>query len=249
MNGLTDQEHLIIIGAQRSGSSWLYELLDAHPEIHMQRPRRPEPKYFLNESCSYKDYRSLVFSNAPTSMKYLGEKSTSYYEVPQVPERIFSCLPDAKCLFILRDPVERALSNYRFSVHNGLETRTLEEVFLTQSKPPTLHKKTSVDPFDYLSRGEYSKYIASYKRLFKKNLHLMILEKALIDEKADGLWEFLGLFPVGASLSKVNASPDATVPISVRRELQQYYASELELLEVEMGRNLDIWRNQWERTV
>ena len=40
-------EHFFIIGAQRSGTTYLYHLLDEHPEICMARPLRPEPKFFL----------------------------------------------------------------------------------------------------------------------------------------------------------------------------------------------------------
>ena len=41
--------NLFIVGAQRSGSTYLYNLLDGHPEVSMIRPARPEPKFFLSQ--------------------------------------------------------------------------------------------------------------------------------------------------------------------------------------------------------
>ena len=81
----------------------------------MARPVRPEPKYFINNKTDrYINYLKVVF---PTDLKtsYLGEKSTSYYEIPHVAARIKNCVPNPKMLFIMRNPVQRALSNYQFS--------------------------------------------------------------------------------------------------------------------------------------
>ena len=44
--------HLLVIGAQRCGTTYLHDLLDAHPEIAMARPARPEPKVFLADELA-----------------------------------------------------------------------------------------------------------------------------------------------------------------------------------------------------
>ena len=78
-----------IIGAQRSGSTYLYQVLDEHPEITMARPLRPEPKFFLDVAAWKKGrehYLARHFSDASPSA-ILGEKSTSYYERPVVAPR------------------------------------------------------------------------------------------------------------------------------------------------------------------
>ncbi len=76
--------HLLVVGGQRCGTTYLHGLLDEHPEIAMARPARPEPKVFLSDELSGRGlewYRSTYFAHA-TDEKVLGEKSTSYLEDP-----------------------------------------------------------------------------------------------------------------------------------------------------------------------
>ncbi len=93
----------------------------------MARPARPEPKVFRSDEVSARGrewYRETYFGHA-RSEAVLGEKSTSYLEDPTAPAR----RGGARRTFVvvlLRDPVQRAVSNWRFSTDNGLETRALE---------------------------------------------------------------------------------------------------------------------------
>src|SRR5712691_8572726 len=108
-------DHFVIVGAQRCGTTYLYRLLDEHPEIEMAKPLRPEPKFFLDDDrfplgLSY--YESQFFSEAGPRVR--GEKSTSYIESDVAAQRIKATLPGAPMVAVLRDPVERAISNYRF---------------------------------------------------------------------------------------------------------------------------------------
>ena len=56
----------------------------------------------------------------------VGEKSTAYLENTEDAQKMKRLLPDLKVLFILRYPVDRAISNYRFSKQNGLESKSLQ---------------------------------------------------------------------------------------------------------------------------
>ena len=173
----------------------LYGLLDQHPEIYMAKPVRPEPKYFIsNTTGNYQHYLDTVFGNRPMA-GFLGEKSTSYYEMPIVAKRIKNCIPKAKFIFIMRNPVQRALSNYRFSKQNGFESRSLNEVFIQElDVPKNGNISTSVDPFDYLGRGEYMKHIKSYTDLFGMDSLLPIVFEDLIgNNELEPIWEFLKL--------------------------------------------------------
>jgi len=123
-------KNLFIIGAQRSGSTYLYKVLNCHPEVSMAQPVRPEPKFFLNEllvSKGKKFYEETYFSSHKLGARYFGEKSTSYIESTDAAMRIKKYYPDARILIILRDPVLRAYSNYRFSVVNKLEPLSFEQ--------------------------------------------------------------------------------------------------------------------------
>ncbi len=172
----------IIIGAQRSGTTYLCKLLDQHPEICMSQPMRPEPKFFLNIDeidKGKRHYLDKYFFDRQNG-QVLVEKSTSYIESIDAGKRIKKMFPDAKVLTILRNPVNRAISNYIFSKKHGLETRSLEGVFIEGKPLPRLDFVTSVSPFDYIKRGQYIDYLYDYINLFgNKNIKIVIFEKLI----------------------------------------------------------------------
>lgn len=156
--------NLFIIGGQRCGTTWLTNQLDLCPSVNLLKPVAPETKYFLNDEVNHTEYINLFDNN---SGNILLEKATTYIERPDAALKIKSLYPDAKLIICLRDPVERALSNYFFSYNNGLETRTPEEVFLNNIPEPKIDlSKFSTNPFNYLERGLYSYYISEYLKVF-----------------------------------------------------------------------------------
>ncbi len=170
-------EHFFIIGAQRSGTTYLYSLLDSHPEIEMARPLRPEPKFFLDDSRFDQGvvvYERAYFRQKPGA-RLLGEKSTSYMEHEKAARRIAAIFPAAKIIALLRDPVERAISNYYFSVENGLETLNMDQAFRREAERATQATTASVSPFAYLARGRYADYLEVYERFFPREQLIILL--------------------------------------------------------------------------
>jgi hypothetical protein len=185
--------YLSILGAQRSGSTFLYEVLDQHPEIEMIKPVRPEPKFFLNNpSLSMQDFIDKFCESTNLQTRFLGEKCTSYLENPEVGNKILNLFPQAKVLVILRNPVDRALSNYNFSSQNNLETRTINQVFLEGLDQPTFGN-ISVNPFNYIERGFYTKYLKPFNAVFGNQLKIIILEQLLNEPIESEIFEFLNL--------------------------------------------------------
>jgi hypothetical protein len=163
-------DHFFIAGAQRSATTYLYHLLAEHPEIEMAQPVRPEPKFFLvdelfEHGLAY--YRERFFPGKPGA-RLRGEKSTSYMESEIAAQRIARCFPESHILFLLRDPIERAISNYWFSVNNGLESLPLEEAFRREEERWQQYDRSrvSVSPYAYLRRGRYIDFIEVYERYF-----------------------------------------------------------------------------------
>ncbi|QSR27617.1 hypothetical protein CFH99_18495 [Nocardioides aromaticivorans] len=173
--------HLLVIGGQRCGTTYLAGLLDAHPDITMARPGRPEPKVFLDDAilgAGLDGYRRTFFAHA-AGEAVLGEKSTSYIEHPSAIGRAKALLGTPVVVAQLRDPVARAVSNYRFTHGFGLEERTLEQALsdnLEGSRPwdPTL---TSVSPYAYLERGRYVDHLAPWLKAFPDSSHVCFLEE------------------------------------------------------------------------
>jgi len=246
------KNHFIIVGAQRSGTTYLYNILDEHPEICMAKPVKPEPKYFIDKEINdldYNEYISLFFNNCNNTAKIYGEKSTSYYERKESANQISKLIPDAKIIFLLRDPVERAISNYYFSFNNGLENRTLEDVFIKRKVISQENIKwISVNPFNYFERGEYFKFIKLYKNNFKsKQLKIIVFEEFRNNKnKIQNLYSFLGVDNkyVPSAINKIiNPSvKENQISIEVLEKLKAYYKLPIEELEQMINIDLSIWK-------
>lgn len=241
-----------IIGAQRCGTTYLAERLDRHPDVCIARPLRPEPKVFLDDEayargCSW--YDRSYFAHC-TRARAWGEKSTSYLEYAEVASRIQARFPNARLIVSLRDPVERALSNYAFSWDHGVETRSLEEVFYERTSPPRINtQRFSVDPFNYLGRGEYLRHLRPYLETFGAERILILLYEHLIRPDASwaSIYRFIGVDPdqePAAPREALNDSSnqDLTVPEAVRGELRSYYGP----WNQDLARLLDIDLTEWQ---
>lgn len=248
--------HLFIIGAQRSGSTYLYHILDEHPEIAMSRPVRPEPKFFLNDQLYAKGrayYEEMYFVSHSDETQYLGEKSTSYIESVMVANRIHQFYPNARILMILRNPVLRAYSNYCFSVMHQLENLTFEEAL--KAEPLRLAEasfSTSVNPYAYCKRGHYINYIEAYLKIFDRSQLEIIIFEEFVSNPASvkRLYRWLGIDDCfnPKSLDKVcnptvQKKEDHTLGF---RSLALEYRESLERLEELLGNKIETWRRHWD---
>ena len=200
--------HLIIAGMQRSGTTWLYHVLDQHPQIKFTQSTRPEPKFFLtdeNIDAGYAAYTKLFTQADHRFTGWHAEKSTSYSEFSELPQIINGLLqdaPDSRVLFIIRHPIDRAVSNIRFSQNSGLEDRSVLEALEQNLAGPARQLgsagiSTSVDPKAYLERGLYWQQIEPYLHVFdKERVKLLISEDTFGNVAAiKALFEWLGLEP------------------------------------------------------
>lgn len=245
-------KNLFIVGAQRSGSTYLYNMLDGHPQVSMVHPVRPEPKFFINEQSVAKGkayYEETYFKDRKDGTLYLGEKSTSYIESMEAARRMHEYYPDARILMILRDPVSRAYSNYRFSVAHKLEALSFEEALAAEperlkSAPFT----TSVTPFAYRQRGHYINYIESYLKVFDPSqLCVLVFEEFVGDlEKVHSLYRWLEIDDkyVPEALSQVfnPATVESEDQSQAFRSLALGYQDSIARLEGHLGRRIEVWR-------
>lgn len=240
--------HLLVIGAQRCGTTLLHELLDAHPDITMARPARPEPKVFLSDELSSRGiawYRQTYFAHA-TSERVWGEKSTSYLEDREAAQRARNMLGDAHIVVQLRDPVARAVSNWRFSTSHGLEDRPLDRALVENLGGARRWdpEATSVSPFAYLERGRYIDYLGPWQASFPASVHVLFLgEVARAPSSLRQLYAELGIgSPPDATgpSPTVNSSEGAAPPLEpgLVDRLRVYFADSDARLRNQLGREL-----------
>ncbi|MFC1976441.1 sulfotransferase [Chloroflexota bacterium] len=245
-------EQFFIVGAQRSGTTYLYRVLDEHPEIEMAQPVRPEPKFFYTDALFEKGlgfYQNHFFTGKAGAW-LRGEKSTTYIESEEAAGRIAGCFPEAKVLFLLRDPIERAISNYWFSVNKGYETLPMPEAFLNEAKRwlDYDHERISVSPYAYLRRGRYINYISMYEHYFPTASIKVMLYEQLIGSKThlQNLHAFLGVSDyTPAILSDVvnqGNRPDTSLSSELEHYLVDYFAEANRCLAERLGIPLTEWQ-------
>ncbi|MFA5139638.1 MAG: sulfotransferase domain-containing protein [Elusimicrobiota bacterium] len=243
----------LIAGAPRSGTTWLYRLLARHPDVYMAKPEKPEPKFFLideNYARGIDYYRETYFSAAGNA-KAAGEKSTNYLESPAAARRIREHLPQIKLIFILREPADRAYSNYLWTRMNGLESETFERAIeLELEREKTLPAKLRfARPYSYFSRGLYADLLKPYFEFFSKD-RILCLRCEDIARDAGTLARcvhgFLGVAPRpqdAAALGKVNPSEKTAEGLSpkTRDTLLARYAEPNRRLAALLGPGFGLW--------
>ncbi|MDT8283069.1 MAG: sulfotransferase, partial [Gammaproteobacteria bacterium] len=174
----SNKPNFFIVGSMKSGTSTIHSVISSHPEVFMSEPK--EPSFFVNhedlkriwpemakEKYSYDEVSYLELFRDASRSKVVGESSSNYSKIPHAPgvaRRISEFNPDAKILFVLRNPVSRTISHYWHSVKREGETRSILEAI----------KSDSI----YLDVSNYILQINEYLRYFdKENIFVITLEQ------------------------------------------------------------------------
>jgi hypothetical protein len=164
---VTPGPNLFVVGAAKAGTTSLWAHLRSHPDVFMCQPK--EPHFF---SCgglgplqiSIKEPEPYARLFAPGARKrYRGEASPSYLWDPETPARIKAAVPDARIVVSLRDPVDRAWSNYVMSRSLGFEHRSFAQAL---DEELTHGAEIAAQPSPYIFRGRYAEQLERYLELF-----------------------------------------------------------------------------------
>ena len=170
----------VIIGAEKSASTYVQDCLSDHPEVFMVENEIPyfeDPEFF---ETSFEDFSEL-FSDV-SNEKVIGIKRPSYFSKKECPERIANLIPEAKIIVILRNPVERLLSSYFHNIKYGFfpvvhPEKGLRELIAgkyTEEWP----RSNEVIDFSY-----YHKPLCTYIEKFRKNILILFHHNFLIDSR------------------------------------------------------------------
>jgi hypothetical protein len=115
------------IGAPKAGTTWLYQLLDSHPDITMS-PHRKEIHYFdLHFERGRNWYEGFFPQPRGAAPAAVGEFTPHYLYEPLAPSRVRSIPDIRRFIAILRNPVDRAFSHYRFRQRQDSREETFEQ--------------------------------------------------------------------------------------------------------------------------
>lgn len=164
----------LIIGAMKSGTSTLQAQLLAQPGIFMTTPK--EPNFFSDDSVYARGanwYRGLFDGAAPGDLK--GEASTHYTKLPTYPAtvaRMAELLENPRFVYVIRDPVQRALSHYLHEWSRGAVGRDVTASFAEHP--------------EFVSYGRYPMQLAPYLEWFgRDSLLLTSLEQLRADPEGE----------------------------------------------------------------
>lgn len=176
--------NLIIIGAQKCGTTSLHYYLGRHPQIAMSRLK--ELNFFSVEGNWHKGaawYESQFDARRPIR----GEASPHYTCHPQyagVPQRLHSLVPAAKLIYLVRHPIERLIAQYIHQVDGGREPRPLPDAL------------ADLDNNQYVQRSLYGMQLEQYLPYFPLRNILIITQEQLLRNRQPTLtkvFQFLGV--------------------------------------------------------
>ncbi|HET7343860.1 MAG TPA: sulfotransferase [Methylomirabilota bacterium] len=218
----------IIGGAPRAGTNFLCHALDRHPDVYMAKPYMPEPKVFMGPEQPWPEYarRYAALFAAAGDRAALGEKTSYYLEHEAACALIARHLPDVRMLFIVREPVARAYSNYLWTRKNGLETLVFEEaVRLEGQRPsPLPPDREYARPYDYVPRGRYDLFAARwFDALGRDRVRFVLYEDVVArpEPLLAGIQDFIGVRRVtlGADdLGVINSAREMGPPLEAATE-------------------------------
>lgn len=172
MNGLPN---FIIIGAQKTGSTYIHGLLRSHPDIYMPAE---EVRFFEDPEYGTGNLEPLKAMFRDRSTPLRGIKRPDYLARPEVPARIAHHVPSARLIAILRQPVQRLVSAYYYYVKLGF----LPVLPINQGLRRILDGESlgSTRTGELLEYGRYATQLERYLAIFPSEQLLILLQEEVM---------------------------------------------------------------------
>lgn len=235
---------VIVVGAQRAGTTTLFRLLAEHPDLvrptlskgtgYFDDAYRRGPRWYRAHFPLRWTARLLTGGREPRSF----ECSGYYLHHPLAAERIARDLPDVRVVVMLRDPVERAYSAHRHELARGFESEPFDRALALEDRRTRGEAaRLARDPdhvsyahrhHAYRARSDYAGQVQRFvEALGRDRVHVMEAERFFADPVAefDALQDWLGLTRWRPrDVVAWNAEPREPLSGGLRRELSDWFA-------------------------
>jgi sulfotransferase family protein len=229
---------LLILGAQRSGTTSLFNYLVQHPDV--LSPLGKEIHYFdLHYQKGLNWYRGQFPYVHQLRRGALTLDASPYYLLhPLAPERAARLLPGVKLVALLRNPVERALSHYQHEVRGGRESLPFEAAIDREGERLSgEEERLRSDPtfysfnhhrYSYLRRGRYLEQLHRWVEHFPRSQLLVLQSERLFDDPVGAtaaVHDFLGVRPhhLERYTPFLHGAYDRGMPAELRARLVAYF--------------------------
>ncbi len=236
----------VIAGAQKCGTRALRRFLQAHPQIGLSLPKHSETHYFdrkapRDRSASYDGYHAMF--SAEALGKVTGDVTPIYIYQTGCLERIRRYNPRMKIIVLLRDPVDRAYSQWVMEYQTKREHRA----FLPALSHELFHyTRNGEHPvYSYVQRGLYGRQILRLYRHFPRDQCLILCNEDLRGDHAATMrrvYRFLGVDSVDPPKQDVVHSRSYDpLPDETRACLAPLFQNDIRLLERLTGLDCSRW--------
>lgn len=249
----------VIVGAQRAGTTSLYKYLAEHPDVGRVRLGKGVHYFDTNFGRSMDWYRShfpidadkVPFLDRPT---HVGEGAPYYMFHPECPRRIDERLPGVKIIAILRDPIERAHSQWVHETARGFETLEFQAALEAEDERLAGEALKLAEPaatsfshqhHSYVARGQYAPQVQRLWDVFGEDRVLVIPSTQLFGEPAKvyaRTLDFLGLPAHEANYEVHNARSYSKIEPATEAWLADRFADSNERLVAMLGDDFDFRR-------
>ncbi|CAG1008192.1 hypothetical protein BURK1_03495 [Burkholderiales bacterium] len=238
----------LVGGAQKGGTTVLYELLRRHPSVSMS-PRK-EPHWFDNDSLfregrpDVAPYHALYGNDLATRL--CGDATPSYCWWPPAAARVRDYNPAMKWVLLLRDPVARAYSQWNMKRAGGREPLAFADAIAAELALTREGRPPEQRQYSYLSRGLYARQLRRLWSSFDRGQTLVLRSERLRDDftaTVGAVLAFLGLEPVDLPSHLTAYEGTYVEPLSDagRAALAGVFESDVRALERMLGWDLADW--------
>ncbi|MDQ1338888.1 MAG: hypothetical protein QG567_37 [Campylobacterota bacterium] len=236
----------LCIGAQKSGTTLLYEHLKEIEELFL--PEQKELHFFDNDKNFIQglDWYKKHFANAKKE-QIKGEITPAYIFFEKVPQRIRKISDNhdgLKFIVLLRNPIDRAYSHYNMTNKRQRENLTFEEAIMYEMY--RLEDYKEMIDYSYISRGFYSEQIMRYFKYFhKKQFKFILYEDFVLNQEKyiNEITSFLGIDKKVDIKNKVVFQNEyEKMSINTKIMLAKIYEKEINCLENIIDLDLSIWK-------